>query len=118
MDIKNYLFPKKYEGNPIVEGADDAYDVAIAMSDEELQERYLGLAPVDPKTREVVVPRAAQEELYKRFVSPHALQTCTQCWGRGHTGWNDTLHQLAPCMCLQRVIRTEEGKDNKIILLN
>ena len=77
----------------------------------EVKKRYLGVAPLK-------VPREAQEELYQRFVSPHALQTCSVCYGRGHSGWNDTLHQLEPCQCLQRVIRTEESNNNKIILMN
>ena len=102
----------KGKPDPVIEGAPMAYNIVKAMSDKELKKRYMGKAPLK-------VAREAQEELYLRFVSPHALQTCSQCYGRGHNGWNDTLHQLQPCQCLQRVIRTEETKDNqKIILMN
>ena len=102
----------KGKPDPVIEGNKDAYDIVQAMNDKELKKRYLGKQPLK-------VPREAQEELYKRFVSPHALQTCNECYGRGHTGWNDTLHQLAPCMCLQRVIRNDQIKENqKIILMN
>lgn len=97
-----------------IENNATAYDKAIALSDDQLKDNFMGVAPLD-------VPREVQEELYKRFVTPHALSSCNQegCYGRGHTGWNDTLHQLQPCMCLQRVIRTEETKENqKIILMN
>ena len=95
-----------------IEGNATAYDKAIALSDDQLKDNFMGVNPLD-------TPREIQEELYKRFVSPHALITCSECYGRGHTGWNDTLHQLQPCMCLQRVIRTEEAKENqKIILMN
>lgn len=89
-----------------------AYDKTIALSDDQLRDSFMGKAPIG-------VAREIQEELYKRFVSPHALVTCSQCYGRGHTGWNDTLHQLQPCMCLQRVIRDDQVKENqKIILMN
>ena len=102
----------KGKPDPVIEGHTDAYDIVKAMSDKELQKRYLGKTPL-------IVPREAQEELYQRFVSPHALQTCSQCYGRGHTGWNDTLHQLQPCVCLQRIIRNDQVKENqKIILMN
>lgn len=89
-----------------------AYDKAIALSDDQLKDNFMGKAPEG-------VAREIQEELYKRFVAPHALTTCSNCYGRGHSGWNDTLHQLQPCMCLQRVIRTDQVKENqKIILMN
>lgn len=95
-----------------IEGNATAYDKAIALSDDQLKDNFMGIAPLD-------VPREIQEELYKRFCAPHALTSCQECWGRGHTGWNETLHQLQPCLCLQRVIRTEEAKENqKIILMN
>ena len=99
------------EDMPIENNA-TAYDKAIALSDDQLKDNFMGKAP-DGVAREI------QEELYKRFVAPHALTTCQECYGRGHSGWNDTLHQLQPCMCLQRVIRTDQVKENqKIILMN
>jgi len=88
----------------IVEGAPDAYDKAIAMPDEQL-EKYIGLDPVK-------VPREIQEELYKRWVQPMAHPHCSQCNGRGHNGWIPQIHQLKPCLCLQRTIKTEGKKDN------
>ena len=95
-----------------IEGNATAYDKAIALTDDQLLDNFMGVAPVD-------VVREIQEELYKRFVTPQALSTCTHCYGRGHTGWNDILHQLAPCLCLQRVIREDQVKENtKIILMN
>jgi hypothetical protein len=94
-----------------IEGNATAYDKAMALTDDQLKDNFMGINPLD-------VPREVQEELYKRFVGTQA-QTCSQCYGRGHTGWNDILHQLQPCMCLQRVIRDEEAKENqKIILMN
>ena len=98
--------------DPVIEGNPDAYDIVQAMSDKELKRRYLGKQPI-------LVSREAQEELYKRFVKPHALYNCQECHGRGHSGWNDTIHQLQPCLCLQRVIRDDQTKENqKIILMN
>lgn len=94
------------EADPIVEGSSTAYSQVMAMDDKTLRKLYLGKAPV-------YVPREAQEELYKRFVKPHAHYNCSQCYGRGHTGWNDELHQLVPCQCLQRVIRKEVAKENE-----
>lgn len=93
------------------EGDASAYIILGLMSDKEIKRRYMGVAPVD-------VPREAQLELYTRFVLPHALKTCNDCHGIGHTGWNDTIHQYQPCQCLQRVIRNEVGKENKLILLS
>ena len=102
----------KGKPDPVIEGNKDAYDIVKAMGDKELKKRYLGVAPLK-------VPREAQEELYQRFVAPHALQTCSNCYGRGHVGWNNTLHQLETCLCLQRVIRNDQIKENqKIILMN
>lgn len=101
----------KKEDMPI-EGNATAYDKAQALSDDQLRENFMGVDPVN-------VPREVQEELYNRFVAPHAHYNCSNCSGRGHSGWNDTLHQLQPCMCLQRVIRSKEAKENqKIILMN
>ena len=97
-----------------IENNATAYDKAIALSDDQLKDNFMGVAPAN-------VAREIQEELYKRFVTPHALSSCKAegCYGRGYTGWNDTLHQLQPCLCLQRVIRTDQVKENqKIILMN
>ena len=108
--VKDILLGKELE--EIVEGHPDSYDKVKAMSDKELKRRWMGKAPLD-------VPREAQEEMFLRFVQPQALFGCKQCHGRGHTGWIDTLHQLQPCLCLQRVIRDETTKENqKIILMN
>ena len=103
--VKNYFKPI----NPVVEKSSTAYAQVKAMDDKTLKKLYLGVAPID-------VPREAQEELYHRFVKPHAHYNCSQCFGRGHTGWNETLHQLQPCQCLQRVIRTEVAKENESYL--
>lgn len=103
----------------IVQGAPDAYDKAQILTDEELKKWYMGKAPYDPKTKEVIVPREVQEELYKRFVKPHADFQCQICWGRGHAGWLPQINQLKPCECLQRTIRHNIGEENqKIILMN
>lgn len=93
------------------EGDKDAYTILDQMSDKEIKRRYMGIAPVD-------VPREAQFELFVRFVSRHALKTCNECYGTGHTGWVEAIHQYKPCQCLQRVIRNEVGKENKLILLS
>ncbi len=93
------------------EGDPDAYTILDQMSDKEIKRRYMGVAPTH-------VPREAQHELFIRFVGRHALKTCNECNGLGHTGWNDTIHQYQPCQCLQRVIRNEVGKENKLILLS
>jgi hypothetical protein len=81
------------------EGDKDAHIILDQMSDKEIKRRY-------------------QLELFVRFVSRHALKTCSECHGVGHTGWNDSIHQYQPCQCLQRVIRNEVGKENKLILLS
>ncbi|NIT55424.1 MAG: hypothetical protein GWN00_04055, partial [Aliifodinibius sp.] len=101
--VKNLILGEEIE---IIEGAPDAYDKVKALDDKTLKQAFLGKNPLE-------VPREAQEELYQRFVQPHAKFNCKHCHGRGHTGWHDELHQLQPCLCLQRVIRTEVGKENK-----
>lgn len=88
----------------IAEGAPDAYDKVKSLTDKELEE-YIGVDPVK-------VPREVQEELYQRFVQPHAHIHCNECHGRGHKGWIPQLHQLEPCLCLQRTIKTDGKKDN------
>ena len=93
------------------EGDKDAYTILDQMSDKQIKRSYMGVAPKD-------VPREAQHELFVRFVSRHALKTCNLCYGVGHTGWNVNIHQYEPCQCLQRVIRDEVGKENKLILLS
>ena len=106
--VKEIVFGKEIN---IIEGSPDAYDQVKAMTNKGLK-KYIGVAPID-------VPKEIQEELFQRFAHPCALQTCPQCYGRGHTGWNLAIHQLAPCLCLQRVIRDEQTKENqKIILMN
>ena len=93
------------------EGDKMAYLILDQMSDKEIKRRYMGVAPVH-------VPREAQHELFTRFVSRHALKTCNDCYGVGHTGWLPAIHQYKPCICLQRVIRNEVGKENKLVLLS
>lgn len=88
-----------------VEGSEMATSIVRALSDKDLKKYYMGKDPM-------IVPRDAQEELYRRFVQPHAHKLCNECYGRGHTGWNEKLHQLVPCPCLQRTIRTEVAKEN------
>ena len=100
------LLNSGYGDNLIIEGAENAYDIVKAMGDDELKSRYMG---VDPK----FVPKEVQEELYLRFVSPHAHYNCGHCFGRGHTAWNPALHLLEPCLCLQKVIRKEVGEENR-----
>ena len=107
--VKKLLKPIDTDTDPVHEKAQDAYDVVKAMSDDELKKRYLGKDPSG-------VPREAQEELYMRFVQPHAHYNCSKCYGRGWTAWNPALHQLEPCLCLQRVIRTEVAKENQAYL--
>ena len=101
----------------IVEGAPDAYDKVKSLTDKQL-EKYIGVDPVK-------VPREVQEELYLRFVQPHAHYNCSQCHGRGHKGWIPQLHQLEPCLCLQRVVKVDKKADhlydpsgNKIMFSN
>ena len=112
MDIidkaKQIVFGKETN---VIEGSPDAYDQVKSMTDKELK-KYVGVAPID-------VPKEIQEELYIRIVQPCALQTCNACFGRGHTGWLPQIHQLQPCVCLQRFIRDEQTKENqKIIIMN
>lgn len=104
--VKNIF---KEAEDPVVEGSPEAYDVVKAMDDKTLKKLYMGKNPA-------VVPREAQEELYLRFVQPHAHKTCNECYGRGHIGWIKQIHQLQPCPCLQRVIRTELTKENQATL--
>jgi hypothetical protein len=91
---------------PFKEGDPQAYDILNAMSDKEVKKNYMGVAPLD-------VPKEAQEELYKRFVAPHAHYNCSQCYGRGRSRWIEKLHQYEACQCLQRTIRKEIGKQHK-----
>lgn len=106
--VKNII---KGEPDPeIIEGSPEAYDRVKEMTDDQLR-KYIGVASIK-------VPREIQEELFKRFVQPHAHYNCKECFGRGHTDWNPAIHALMPCVCLQRVIRDEVGKENKIILMN
>lgn len=93
------------------EGDASAYIILGLMSDKEVKRRYMGVAPVD-------VPREAQLELYTRFVQKWAMKTCNECHGLGRTGWVEAIHQYKPCQCLQRVIRNEVGKENKLVLLS
>ena len=90
----------------LIEGNPETYDRVKALDDKTLKRRFLGKPPQD-------VIREVQEELFIRFVSPHSLFNCKDCFGRGHTGWNPAIHALTPCQCLQRVIRTEVGKENQ-----
>lgn len=93
----------------LVEGTPIAQDIVKAMSDKDLRKYYMGK---DPQ----IVPREAQEELYLRFVQPHADPLCKECYGRGHNGWLKQLHQLQPCSCLQRQIRKKLTKENQAVL--
>ena len=93
------------------EGDKDAYVILDQMSDKEIKRRYMGVAPID-------VPKEAQLELFIRFVSRHAYKTCNDCHGLGYTSWNPAIHQYCPCQCLQRVIRNETGKENKLVLIS
>ena len=97
-------FNKVPEADPVIEGSPEAYDVVQAMSDDELKKRYMGKEPIH-------VPREGQEELYKRWVAPHANSSCSKCYGRGFEYWMPELHQLRPCDCIHRAIRKATEKE-------
>jgi hypothetical protein len=98
---------------PVVEGSPDAYDILAKMTDDQVKKYYMGKAPYDPKTDTILVPKEAQEELFKRFVQPHAHYNCKVCYGRGRAEWIPALRQYKPCDCLQRIIRKEVAKENE-----